>query len=133
MSRLYVLWLCASCAAPEGGAHPLMPDRLFVYKSPAQRLFEAALIFGGSLLIADYAQTHIPYLSTSILILGLLIVLAFIVPVVGTSLARHFGAPLMTNQQRSRRYLEETRPVFQPYSQTSQRARSHRQRPDRRG
>ncbi len=115
-----------------------MPDRLFVYKTPAQRLLEAASIFGGSLLIADYAQGHLPYLSTSLLVLGLLIILALVVPMIGSTVARQFGAPLMTDQQRTRRYLDEIRPIFQSYAQPrhrpdAPRTTAPRQRSGRRG
>jgi hypothetical protein len=107
-----LLRLLAGWTAPKEGLYVCMPDRKrVVYKTPAQRFLEFLLIFSAGLAAAVVWRQFIPDISPSYIVVVTLALGWAIVPFLGTAYATYRGAPEMTREERTRRYLDEIRPI----------------------
>jgi hypothetical protein len=88
-----------------------MSDRLYVYKTPLQRIFEPVLVLALAFAAAALQQALMPETPISYVILLTGAVGLAIVPRLGERCARYFGAGLMTRDERDRRYLSEIGPI----------------------
>jgi hypothetical protein len=89
-----------------------MPDRKrVVYKTSAQRFLEFLLILSAGLLSAVAFRKFVPDVSPSYIVMVTLALGWVIVPYVGTAYASSRGAPEMAHEERTRRYLDEIRPI----------------------
>jgi hypothetical protein len=89
-----------------------MPDRrCVVYKTPLQRIAETALILLLALAAASAASWILPDLSQGTLLFAALILGFALVPMLGSMIARRLGAPLVSREERTRRYLAELGPI----------------------
>jgi len=88
-----------------------MSDRLYVYKNPLHRITETAIILILAFGVAALWQEAVPDISPSYLIIAVLLLGFALVPRLGNRLAARFGAPMMTRDERSRRYLSEFGPI----------------------
>lgn len=91
-----------------------MSDRLFVYKSPLHRITETAIILIFAFGMAALWQEAVPDISSSYIVIATLLLGFALVPYCGSRLARRRGAPMLTREARSRRYLSEFGPSFLP-------------------
>jgi hypothetical protein len=104
--------LCAGCTAPREGLFVGMPDRrCVVYKTPFQRFSEFSLILLLALATASLCRHWLPQLPSSYVIVATVALGAVLVPYIGSILARRHGAPLMSREERTRRYLAELGPI----------------------
>jgi hypothetical protein len=88
-----------------------MSDRLYVYKTPLHRITETAIILILAFGSAALWQETVPDISSSYLIVAALLLGFALVPRYGSRLAERFGAPMMTRDERTRRYLGEFGPI----------------------
>jgi hypothetical protein len=89
-----------------------MADRLLVpFKSSYLRIFETLVVLAATFGLAAASQWLFPALSPSYVIVAGLIVGFTIVPRLGDRWAIRQGAPMMTRQERTRRYLSELGPI----------------------
>jgi hypothetical protein len=88
-----------------------MSDRLYVYKSPFYRITETALVLIFAFGMAAIWQETVPDMSPSYVIIAALLLGFALVPRLGTILAERRGAPMMTRDERTRRYLNEFGPI----------------------
>jgi hypothetical protein len=91
-----------------------MSDRLYVYKSPLHRITETAIILILAFGVAELWQEVVPDISPSYLIIAVLLLAIALVPRYGSRVAARFGAPMMTRDERTRRYLSEFGPISAP-------------------
>lgn len=87
-----------------------MSDRIAVYKTPLQRLAEifiVLLITAGSAVLS---HTVFPDFSVAPVIILSLIASFVIVSWLGAFVAERLGGVMMTERERSRRYLDEVMP-----------------------
>ena len=88
-----------------------MSDRLFVYKSPLHRISETALVLAVAFGMAALWQEAYPDISVSYIVVATLALGFALVPRYGAQLAERRGAPMMTRDERTRRYLGELGPI----------------------
>ena len=88
-----------------------MSDRLYVYKKPLHRITETAIVLILAFVAAALWQEVLPDISVSYIIVATLVVGFTLVPRSGSLLAERMGAPMMTRDERSRRYLSEFGPI----------------------
>jgi hypothetical protein len=88
-----------------------MSDRLYVYKTPLSRITETAIILIFAFGMAALWQEAIPDISSSYIIIASLLLGFALVPRFGSRLAQRRGAPMMTRDERTRRYLSEFGPI----------------------
>jgi hypothetical protein len=88
-----------------------MSDRLFVYKTPLHRLAEIVIVMAVAFGAAALWQDAVPDISPSYVIVAALLLGFALVPRYGTLLAQRRGAPMLTRDERTRRYLGEFGPV----------------------
>jgi hypothetical protein len=89
-----------------------MSDRhRVVYKTPLHRFFEIALVLILTLGLAYVWHALLPTLPISYPIIASLIIGLAIVPLIGSKIALNLGAPMMTRDERTRRYLSELGPL----------------------
>ena len=91
-----------------------MSDRLFVYKTPLHRISETAIVLIFAFAAAALWQEAVPAISVSYIIIASLVLGFALVPRLGGVLAERLGAPMMTREERSRRYLSEFGPLGMP-------------------
>ncbi|MEI9986280.1 MAG: hypothetical protein WDN69_25795 [Aliidongia sp.] len=91
-----------------------MSDRLYVYKTPLHRILETAIVLIFAFAMAAAWQEAIPDISASYVIVAALLLGFVLVPRFGSALAERRGAPMMTRDERSRRYLSEFGPIGTP-------------------
>jgi hypothetical protein len=104
--------LSAGRNAPKEGLKERMADRLLVaYKTPIQRVIEAFLVLAGTYFLALLCQRMFPGLSSSYVVVAGLAIFYGGVHWLGGRLAERRGAPMMTRDERNRRYLGELGPV----------------------
>jgi hypothetical protein len=87
-----------------------MSDRIAVYKTPLQRLaeiFATLLITAGS---AALSHAVFPDFSVAPALIFSLIAGYVIASWLGSAMAERLGGPMMTESERSRRYLSEMLP-----------------------
>jgi hypothetical protein len=87
-----------------------MSDRIAVYKTPLQRLaeiFATLLITAGS---AALSHAVLPDLSVAPALIVSLIASYLLVSWLGSVVTRRLGGAMMTESERSRRYLNEMLP-----------------------
>jgi hypothetical protein len=124
--------LRAGRTAPEEGLFVGMPDRRWVvYKTTLQRFIETSIVLLLALASASVWQAEIPEISPSYIVLAALLVGFAVVPVLGARIAELRGAPMMSREERTRRYLSELgpiglRPGMVPLSSRRTRARDTR-------
>ena len=89
-----------------------MADRLLVpFKSSYLRIFETLVVLAAAFGLAAASQWLVPTLSASYVIVAGLAAGFTIVPRLGDRWAIRRGAPMMTRQERTRRYLSELGPI----------------------
>jgi hypothetical protein len=88
-----------------------MSDRLYVYKTPLHRISETAIILILAFGVAAAWQEAVPEISSSYLIIAALLLGFALVPRYGSRLAERLGGPMMTRDERTRRYLSEFGPI----------------------
>lgn len=89
-----------------------MADRLLVpFKSSYLRIFETLVVLAATFGLAAASQWLFPTLSASYVIVAGLAAGYTIVPRLGDRWAIRRGAPMMTRQERTRRYLSELGPI----------------------
>jgi len=89
-----------------------MSDRhRVVYKTPLQRFFEIALVLILTLGLAYVWHAMLPASPISYPIIASLIIGLATVPLIGSKVALRLGAPMMTRDERTRRYLSELGPL----------------------
>jgi hypothetical protein len=87
-----------------------MSDRLAVYKTPIQRFAEISatlLITAGS---AALSHALLPDVSVAPALIASLIASFLLVSWLGSIVSRRLGGAMMTESERSRRYLDEMLP-----------------------
>ena len=92
-----------------------MSDRLYVYKTPLHRITETAIILIFAFGMAVLWQETIPDFSSSYIIIASLLLGFALLPRYGSRLAERRGAPMMTRDERTRRYLSEFGPIGVPH------------------
>jgi|GEM_PF-6445083 hypothetical protein len=93
-----------------------MSDRLYVYKTPLHRITETAIVLIFAFGTAVLWQAAFPEISSSYLVVAALVLGFTLVPRYGSLLAERRGAPMMTRDARTRRYLSEFGPIGMPIS-----------------
>jgi hypothetical protein len=93
-----------------------MSDRLYVYKTPLLRITESAIVLILAFAAAALWQEAMPEISVSYVIVAMLVLGFALVPRLGGALAERLGAPMMTRDERTRRYLSEFGPIGRPGS-----------------
>ncbi len=89
-----------------------MADRLLVpFKSSYLRIFETLVVLAATFGLAAASQWLFPTLSASYVIVAGLAAGFTVVPRLGDRWAIRRGAPMMTRQERTRRYLSELGPI----------------------
>ncbi len=89
-----------------------MSDRQrVVYKTPLHRFLEISLVLVLTFGLAYLWHDLVPDISTSYPIVAFLVLGFATVPALGTQLAIRRGAPLITREERTRRYLAEIGPM----------------------
>jgi hypothetical protein len=88
-----------------------MSDRLFVYKTPLHRITETVVVLVLAFGAAALWQETVPDISPSYIIVAALLLGFALVSRYGTLLAQRRGAPMLTRDERTRRYLGEFGPV----------------------
>ncbi len=89
-----------------------MSDRQrVVYKTPLHRFFEFSLFLVLTFGVAYLCHILSPDISASYPIVASLVLGFAAVPAIGTQIALHRGAPTMTREERTRRYLGEIGPM----------------------
>jgi hypothetical protein len=88
-----------------------MSDRLYVYKTPLHRIAETAIVLILAFAAAMLWQEAMPDISVSYIIIAMLVLGFALVPRLGGTLAERFGAPMMSRDERTRRYLSEFGPI----------------------
>jgi hypothetical protein len=88
-----------------------MSDRLYVYKTQLHRITETAIILILAFAAAALWQEAMPDISVSYIIIAMLVLGFALVPRLGSALAERRGAPMMTRDERSRRYISEFGPI----------------------
>jgi hypothetical protein len=92
-----------------------MPDRRWVvYKTPPQRIIETITVLLFTLASATIWHLVLPGVGTSAVVLASLILGFTLVPILGTRIAERRGAPLVSREERTRRYLAELGPLARP-------------------
>jgi hypothetical protein len=106
-----------------------MSDRLYVYKTPLHRISETAIVLIFAFAAAMLWQEAVPDISVSYIIIASLVLGFALVSWLGGTLAERRGGPMMTRDERSRRYLSEFGPIgmtgragsYAPVASTAQR------------
>ena len=106
-----------------------MSDRLYVYKTPLLRITETAIVLILAFAAAALWQEAMPDISVSYVVIAMLVLGYALVPRLGGTLAERLGAPMMTRDERTRRYLSEFGPIgmtgraggYAPIASTDQR------------
>jgi hypothetical protein len=88
-----------------------MSERLVVYKTPLYRILETALILFITVGLAALWHSFVPAFSASYVLVMALVFGFALVPRLGSRLAQRRGAPMMTREERTRRYLSELGPI----------------------
>jgi len=90
-----------------------MADRLslVVYKSPTQRIIEIALVLAAGFGAAAFWQILLPKISSSYITVATLFLAYALITRLGTLWAARRGNDLVTENERSRRYLSEIGPM----------------------
>ena len=89
-----------------------MPDRRWVvYKTPLTRFIETVLVLLITVASVALWRTLLPDVSISYPLIASLVAGFAIVPAIGARIARRRGAPLMSPEERTRRYLDEITPI----------------------
>jgi hypothetical protein len=108
-----------------------MSDRLYVYKTQLHRITETAIVLILAFAAAALWQEALPDISVSYIIIAMLVLGFALVPRLGGALAERRGAPMMTRDERSRRYLSEFGPIglsgragYAPVASTASQRRS---------
>ena len=89
-----------------------MPDRrCVVYKTPLQRIAETLLVLFLGVAAASAWHFILPDISASYILFATVLIGFAAVPALGSRIARRLGAPVMSREERSRRYLSELGPI----------------------
>jgi hypothetical protein len=89
-----------------------MSDRQWVvYKTPVQRFIETSIVLLFALALAALWQDLLPEMSASYAVLAALVLGFAGVPALGARIAERRGAPMMSREERTRRYLAELGPI----------------------
>ncbi|HLY56202.1 MAG TPA: hypothetical protein VKS60_11635 [Stellaceae bacterium] len=89
-----------------------MPDRRWVvYKTPLTRFTETVLILLITVASVVLWRVVLPDVSISYPLVVSLVAGFAVVPAIGARVALRRGAPLMSPEERSRRYLDEITPI----------------------